>query len=278
MTAMAARRATPRPRALAAAAAALLCAPLARPLGAQPEHEHAVQGAREQTTEPVPSEAHDDHGADTQGHLMLEDPLNRLVRVDRLEAGDGGDAAWDVDAWVGHDLSKLWLRSQGERDDDTTASAEIDVLWARSFSRWWDFVAGARHDFRPDSDETWAVLGVQGLAPYRFDVEATAFVADGGRVSARVEAQYDLLITNRLVLQPLLEADWHSQSDAERGVGPGLSSAELGLRLRYEVRREIAPYVGLVLQKKLGGTADRARANGVDTHDMQLVAGVRIWF
>jgi copper resistance protein B len=245
----------------------LLAAAFAPVLWAQPAHEHGATA--------TPADA--SHASEAQ-HLMLEDPLNRMVRVDRLEARDGDAAAWDLDAWVGYDLNKLWVRSEGDRDHGTTREAEVEVLWAHAFARWWDLVAGARHDFRPDPDQSWAAVGVQGLAPYRFDVEATAFIADGGRAAARVEAQYDLLITQRLVLQPLVEALWYSESDPERGIGTGLSSAEVGLRLRYEVRREVAPYIGLVWQKKHGETADLARANGVDTDDTALVAGVRIWF
>lgn len=252
----------------------LVAAALAAPLGAQPAHEHAAPASAQHAHDAAADLA--EHS--TTQHLMLEDPLNRLIRVDRLEAGGDGDSAWDLDAWVGHDLNKLWIRSEGERDDSATQTAEIDVLWAHSFARWWDFVTGARQDFGAGPDETWAVLGVQGIAPYRFDVEATAFVADGSRVSARIEAQYDLLITNRLVLQPLVEAEWNSESDAARQVGSGLASAEAGLRLRYEIRREIAPYLGLVRRKLFGGTADIARANDFDTDDTELVAGIRLWF
>lgn len=159
-----------------------------------------------------------------------------------------------------------------------TESAELEVLWGKSFARWWDFVAGARQDFRPSPDQSWAAFGVQGLAPYRFELEATAYVGEAGRTAARLEAEYELLITNRWILQPRVELNWYGDDDPVRGVGSGLADGELGLRLRYEFRREVAPYVGLVQERNFGGTADLARAAGRDPKDTRLVAGVRLWF
>jgi copper resistance protein B len=119
---------------------------------------------------------------------------------------------------------------------------------------------------------------VRGTAPYRIDLEATAYVGDGGRAALRVKSHYELLVTNKLILQPLAELNWYSQSDARRGVGAGLADVEIGLRLRYEVKREVAPYVGLVTRRQLGDTADFARAAGHDPRDTRLVAGVRLRF
>jgi copper resistance protein B len=219
-------------------------------------------------------------GMDMAG-MMIEDPFNRFVLLDQLEVQDatGGDVvSWDVKAWAGRNLSKLWVRSEGERHSGTTESAELQLLWGRSFARWWDFVAGVREDFQPSPDQTWAAVGIQGLAPYRFDLEATAFVGEGGQAAARFEAEYELLITNRLILEPLVELNWFAQDDVRRAVGSGLASAEAGFRLRYEIRREVAPYIGLVHEKKFGRTADFARAGGADTNDTRLVAGIRLWF
>jgi copper resistance protein B len=143
-------------------------------------------------------------------------------------------------------------------------------------ARWWDVVAGARADFEPGATRSWAALGVQGLAPYRFEVAATAYVGDGGKSAARFEGEYELLITPRLILQPRVELNWYGQSDAARGIGPGLSTAEAALRLRYELRREIAPYVGLVRERRFGASADLARAAAAD--DTRFVAGVRLRF
>jgi len=214
-------------------------------------------------------------------HETLEDPLNRALRIDELEALDGdgaNDLRWDASAWVGYSLNKLAIRTEGEKSDGSTERAELQLLWAHSVARWWDIVAGARADFAPGSDKTWAAFGVQGLAPYRFEVQATAFVSDGGDSAARVEAEYDLLITSKLILQPQIELNWHGQSDLERGYGSGLSSGEAGLRLRYEIRREVAPYVGLVHERLWGDSADAAQAAGRDAADTSLVAGIRVRF
>ena len=163
--------------------------------------------------------------------MHLEDPLNKLVLLDRLESqnASGGDIlAWNLDAWVGRDLDKLWIRSEGERQSGDTERAELELLYGRGLWPWWDLVAGARIDFAPAGDQSWAAVGVRGLTPYRFDVEATAYLGSGGRAALRLETTYELLVTNRLILEPLLELNWHGQTDAVRGVGawsPTASSA-----------------------------------------------------
>jgi copper resistance protein B len=214
-------------------------------------------------------------------HAMLDDPLNKLVLLDRLETQNVGGTSltrWDLESWIGHSLTKVWIRTEGERQAGPNERAELDVLWGKSFARWWELVAGARRDFEPGPTQDWAAVGVRGTAPYRFDLEATAYVGDGGRAALRVKSHYELLVTNRLILQPLAELNWYAQSDAARGIGAGLATAELGLRLRYEIRREVAPYVGLVAERKLGGTADLAHAAGYGAGDTRLVAGLRLRF
>jgi copper resistance protein B len=214
-------------------------------------------------------------------HGMLEDPFNRSLLVDELEMHehDGRrELAWDTTFWAGYTFNKLVVRSEGEKHGGTTEQAELELLWSHSVARWWDVVAGARTDFQPGTTESWGAFGVRGLAPYRFEIEATAYLAEGGGSAARLKAEYELPITPRLVLQPQVELDWYGQSDASRGLGPGLSTAEAALRLRYEFRREVAPYVGLVRERKFGATADRARAEGEDADDTRLVAGLRLRF
>ncbi len=130
----------------------------------------------------------------------------------------------------------------------------------------------------PGPTQNWAAVGVRGTAPYRIDLEATAYVGDGGRAALRVKSHYELLVTNKLILQPLAELNWYAKRDAARGLGAGLASAEIGLRLRYEVKREVAPYVGLVAERKFGATADFARAAAHDPSDTRLVAGIRLRF
>jgi copper resistance protein B len=257
-------------------------APAAAP---PPQTEHAEHAVSQSTTVPGPTDvteaaraaAFPELGAMRMSDMMLENPLNKLVLLDRLEWHDapGNPQTWDLDAWIGRDLAKLWIRSEGERRNDDTEHAEVEILWGKTFARWWDFVAGARYDAQPSPDQSWAAFGVRGLAPYRFDIEATAYVGESGHTALRFETQYDLLITNRLLLQPQLELDWYGQSDPNRGIGAGLAEGELGLRLRYEFRREVAPYVGLVRARKFGRTADFATG---DTDDTRLVAGIRLWF
>jgi copper resistance protein B len=214
-------------------------------------------------------------------HSMLEDPFNRSLLVDELETHDidgSRELAWDATFWAGRTFDKLVVRTEGAKRGGTTEDAELELLWSRSVARWWDVVAGARGDFEPASTKSWAAFGVRGLAPYRFELEATAYVGEGGDSAARFEAEYELLITPRLILQPQVELDWYGQADPERGIGPGLSTGEAALRLRYELRREVAPYVGLVYERKFGATADDERAAGRDPDDTRLVAGVRLRF
>jgi len=213
--------------------------------------------------------------------MMLENPFTRLALFDQLETQDADDGeilSWDFRAWAGRNLDRLWVRSEGEKQSGTTDHAELQLLWGHTIAPWWDVVAGVRQDFRPGPSQRWGAFGIQGLAPYRFELEATAFVGESGQTAARLEAEYELLITNRLILQPLIELNWFGRGDELRGIGSGLSSAEAGLRLRYEFRREIAPYIGLLREKKFGGTADLVRAAAGDADDTRLVAGIRLWF
>lgn len=215
--------------------------------------------------------------------MMTANPLLTFVLFDQLEAQDaeGGDMlSWDVTGWSGRapSLNRLWFRSEGERESGRTDRAELELLWGHSFARWWDFVAGVRQDFRPSPDQSWAAFGIQGLAPYRFELGATGYIGEAGQAAARLEAEYELLITNRLILQPRIELDWFRDDDPRRGIGSGLAEGEVGLRLRYEFRREVAPYIGLVRARKFGDTADLARAAGADPKDTRLVAGIRLWF
>ncbi|HUH91093.1 MAG TPA: copper resistance protein B [Lysobacter sp.] len=207
--------------------------------------------------------------------------INRYVAFNRLEAWDakpGSGQLWEGQAWVGSDLNRLWLRTEGERTGGKTESAQLEAFYGRSVSTWWDVLAGVRHDFNPGGSQTWAAFGVQGLAPYKFEVSATAYVGESGQTAANVEAEYELLLTNRLILQPLVELTAFGKDDPARGVGSGLSSVEAGVRLRYEIDRKFAPYIGMVHERAFGNTADFRRAEGEDTRDTRLVAGVRIWF
>lgn len=214
-------------------------------------------------------------------HMIHADTMQRFVLFNRLEAWDadpGTGLAWEGQAWFGSDLNRLWLRSEGERVGGKTEGADLEVLYGRSVARWWDLVAGVRHDFQPGGSQSFAAIGVMGLAPQKFEVEATAYIGERGQAAARMEAEYELLLTNRLVLQPLVEANFYGKNDPIRGIGSGLSTIEAGFRLRYEVIREFAPYIGIVRERAFGNTADLRRSEGEDIDDTRIVAGFRIWF
>ena len=242
------------------------------------------EGSQQKPKEPIPLLTDADRAAafpiDLEGHAVHDRTFNHFVLLDQLEwqgRGSGG-ASLDSTAWIGGDINRLWLRAEGESEDGRVGNAFIHALWGHSFSRWWDVVAGVRQDFRPGDPQTWAAVGIQGLAPYWFEVEATGYVGAGGRTHARFEVEYDLLLTNRLILQPLAELEMYGKSDPDRGFGAGLSSIETGFRLRYEIRRELAPYVGVTWDRKLFGTADLARSEGQDVGGARLAFGLRTWF
>lgn len=204
------------------------------------------------------------------------------LMADRLEAQirDGDDAyLWDVQGWYGGDIDKLWIKSEGEGSfGESPEDAEVQALWSHAIGPWFDLQAGVRYDFRPDPERAHLVLGVQGLLPYVFEVDAAAFLSDEGDLTARVEAEYDQRITQRLILQPRLEFNLSAQDVPEIGLGSGLTSIEPGLRLRYEFVREFAPYIGVEYARKLGDTADFARAEDEDVGGWSFVLGLRAWF
>ena len=214
-------------------------------------------------------------------HPVHDNTIQDYTVFDRLEgwnADPGTGFEWEGESWIGTDRNRLWLRTEGERRNSRTEEADLEVLYGHSVARWWDVVAGLRHDFKPGDSQDFAAVGVMGLAPYKFEVAATAYLGQSGQTAARFEAEYETLFTNRLILQPLVEADFYGHDDARRGIGSGLSSLEAGLRLRYEITRRFAPYIGVVYERAYGRTADFRRAEGEDINETRLVAGIRIWF
>lgn len=242
----------------------------------------ATRASAQTTPVPPPTEA--DKAAafppDLQGHAMHGDGLNFFALIDQLEwqRSDVNGAIWDTKTWVGGDVNRIWLRSEGDVQGGTVDGAEAHLMLGRAVSRWWDVVAGVRQDFAPGTGRTWAAIGIQGLAPQWFEVEATAYLGESARTAVRVEVEYELLLTDRLVVQPLMEVNVFGKADPEREVGAGLSTVEVGARLRYEIRREFAPYVGLVWHRKVFATGDLAREHGGDAGGWRLAAGLRVWF
>jgi len=218
---------------------------------------------------------------EAQGHSVHDTAIHYFVLFDQLEwqAGGGSDAfSWDTKGWIGQDRNRFWFRTEGDRADGRTHQAQVNLLYGRAISRWWDVTAGVRLDTVSDTPRTALAIGVQGLAPYWLEVEASAYVEPSGRTHVRVEAEYDLLVTNRLVLQPLVEFEIYGRADRERHIGTGLSTGEFGLRLRYEFRREFAPYVGVVWARRFYGSADLAREAGEEVAGARLAIGLRTRF
>lgn len=218
---------------------------------------------------------------DLPPHAMHQGGSHFLFLADQLEwqdADEGSALAWDIFGWYGGDIDRLAFRSEGERTDGHTEEAELQLLWSHAVGPWWETVAGVRQDFKPGSPQTWAAFGVQGMPLFGLETEVTAFLGEGGQSALRLEAEYDILLTQRWVLQPTAELNLHGRNDEARGVGSGLSDAGFGVRLRYEINRQFAPYIGVTWNRAYGNTADLLRDEDEDASDTRLVAGIRFWF
>lgn len=211
-----------------------------------------------------------------------DDPLLTRVMIDQFEWRDGGDEAdpyvLEAQAWIGKDLHKLWIKTDVERVDGGTEEAEIQALYSRAIAPFWDVQVGVRQDLKPTPEREWGVIGIQGLAPYFFEIDAALFVGDSGDTAARLSAEYEWMLTQKVVLSPEISVNFYGQNDMHRQTGSGLADGQAGLRLRYEIRREFAPYIGVNWTKSFGNTADFVRDHGEPTSDTQWVAGVRAWF
>lgn len=209
--------------------------------------------------------------------------VNSLILGERLEyqSNDGDPLlVWEGQGWVGGDLQKLWFKTEGEYEthESRFEEAELQALYSRAVSPFWELQAGLRYDVNPNPSRTYAVIGVQGLAPYWFELDGALFLSNNGDLSARFEAEYELRFTQRLMLQPRVELSAAFSNDKDIGVGSGLSTAQAGLRLRYEVTREFAPYIGVSWSQAFGATKDFERAEGNEAKQVSFVAGVRFWF
>ena len=210
-----------------------------------------------------------------------DDPLLTMVKIDQLEkrdAKDGDPLVWNIDAWIGKDLNKFWIKTEGERVHGEVEEAEVQLLYSRAIAPYWDLQTGWRRDIKPKPNRDWFAIGFNGVAPYFFEVDSSLFIGESGQVGFRLDAEYDILFTQKLILSPEIELNLHTKNDEEVGIGSGLSDMDLGLRLRYEIVREFAPYIGVNWSKKFGRTADFVRDEGGDPDDVQLVVGIRAWF
>jgi len=236
----------------------------------------------------APPDARDPHayanGQDFGPHRHLshaDESSFASLLVDRLEAvrtSDQTHGAYELQFRYGRDYDRLVLKAEGEVSGGRTEEARTELLWSHAVAAYWDTQLGVRYDSGEGPNRGWLAFGVQGLAPYWFEIDAIAYVGNEGRSALRLSAEYELLLTQKLVLQPRLEANFYGKQDAARELGTGLSDVTAGIRLRYEILREFAPYVGVEWAGKYGGTADYAKAAGADTREMRLVAGLRFWY
>ncbi len=209
--------------------------------------------------------------------------VNTLILGERFEYQSNDNdplTVWEAQGWVGGDIQKLWFKTEGEYETEKGQfeEAEVQALYSRAISPFWDLQAGIRHDLKPDPSRSYAVIGAQGVAPYWFELDGQLFLSNEGDISARLEAEYELRLTQRLMLQPRIELNGAFSDDDEIGVGSGLSTAAAGLRLRYEITRQFAPYIGVSCNRAFGKTKDLARADGKDSDHVSWVAGIRFWF
>ncbi len=216
-----------------------------------------------------------------RGGGMIDDPLLAMVLVDQFEVRAGNSdtpLVWDAEGWVGYDLNKLWIKTDGQYLDDQFEEAELQALYSRAIAPFWDLQIGWRGDLEPSPNRNWLTLGAKGLAPYFFDIDAAVFIGESGRTAARLKADYEFMFTQKLILVPEFEINLYGKDDQAVGIGSGLADTEIGLRLRYEIRREFAPYIGVNWVHLYGDTADYAEEEGGDTDTVQFVIGIRAWF
>lgn len=206
--------------------------------------------------------------------------FNALI-VDRLESLSTGSKTfmtYDLQYWWGQTFNRALIRAEGDIDDGAFQNARTELLWAHAADPNWDTHLGIRYDKGFGPDRGWFAVGVQGVAPYWIYVEATAYVGEQGRTAFRLETEYDVLLTQKLVLQPRIEANFYGKKDPARALGHGLSDLSVGLRLRYEVWRELAPYIGIEWAGRFGDTADYLRSSGNRTDEVRAVAGIQFWY
>ena len=242
----------------------------------------------------APADARDPH-AYSDGYTLTEGPYAQpgprqlkladehafwSVLGDRLEYQEDIDSTvYDVQAWYGTTYNRFVIKAEGDIADGTLEESSTDLLWGHALNAYFDTQLGVRLDqYNEGKDRQWLAIGIQGLAPYWFELDVTAYVGDDGRTALSAEAEYELLLTQRLILQPRAELNLYGKDDLDNRLGEGLSDLAVGLRLRYEFSRQFAPYIGVEWTDTYGDTADYRRAVGQDTSGTQFVAGLRFWF
>jgi copper resistance protein B len=216
------------------------------------------------------------------GQAMGDEMISAHLLVDQFEArvgSAGTNLRWDTEAWVGPDEWRVWIKDEGERTSGgQVEDGQLEADFSKPISTYWDVQFGGRYDLDSLPGRGWAAVGVEGLAPRFFNVSATAYAGAKG-LAGKVKISYDQLLTNRLILQPEGEVNLYSENDPARRIGAGFSDIDAGLRLRYEITRKLAPYIGVAWEQKFGRTADFSRAAGENTTDViRFAVGIRSWF
>jgi len=214
---------------------------------------------------------------------MMENPVFTYARLDQFEGRTSGaesEFRWDGEGWIGTDMNKLWVKSEGFNNNSTVSDGDHEALYDRPIPRmrYFDAQVGVRADLDSGPHRAWAAFGIEGLAPGYFEFAPTLYIRDGGNIAGRVVASYDLLLTQRWIAQPEAELNFYNKDDPGRQIGSGLSDLDAGLRLRYEVSRKFAPYVGFAYNEKYGNTANYSHAAGETTCGSQFAFGLRFWY
>jgi copper resistance protein B len=209
-----------------------------------------------------------------------DDPLTGMLTFDRIETrdGDGDPKVLEAEGWIGHDLNKLWFKSENGRADGSWEEAELQVGWRRALAPHWDFKLGARHDYRPNPSRNWVVIGFEGTAPYGIDIDAAMFIGESGHTGLRLKAEYELALTQNLTLVPDLEINAHGKDDEAVGAGSGFSDLSFGVRLMYGLTARVSPYVGVAWGRNFGNSADFARDEGEGDESTEFLLGIQAWF
>jgi len=212
---------------------------------------------------------------------MNDDPLLTFFKADQFEIRDSDEGnllVWELDAWLGKDLNKFWIKVTGESVDGDVESQEIDLLYSKAVNAYWDLQMGLRTDIEASPKENWIGVGLMGIAPYTIEMDMSAFTNKDGIINLRLQAEYEYMFSQRLVLVPEIELNAYTDNDDALGISSGLANIEIGLRLSYEIIREFAPYIGINYEAALGSTADKIKAGGGNASETQLLLGVRAWF
>jgi copper resistance protein B len=248
----------------------------AQPVGSALPPAVILDSAADQFYDAAPMGRARDILADEHGGELISKVMANILEYAAVDEGSG--YRWDLEGWYGGDIHRFVFKTEGEGvRSDGAEHAEAQALYSRAVGQYTDVQAGIRYDFQPDG-RAYAAIAVESLFPYWFEVEAALFLSDRGDVFGRLEGSYDLRLTQRFILQPRIELELAAQDVPDSGIGSGISSAELGLRLRYDIRRELAPYIGVNFERAFGQTAHFARAAGDNEEETSFVVGLRAWF